>query len=148
MNGGIQMKTETPSGQTKALILKLLSSDPSKAYSWAEMRQHVDSKITITDGVFAGSIQALNHGGKMVKVDRGMYQIAALGNEPSDKLSPRILKILKDAEENIRSEVNGIEVLDIEEDDFETIRHIKKLVVDLAKLRTTFEKALPAASEL
>ncbi|MFD1907835.1 hypothetical protein ACFSQ7_33430 [Paenibacillus rhizoplanae] len=61
----------------------------------------------------------------MEKVGRGMYRIAAFGNEPSDTLSPRILKILKDAEDNIRAEVNGIEVLEIEEDDFETIRHIK-----------------------
>ena len=142
------MKNETLSAQTKTLILELLSSDPGKSYNWAEMREHVNHKLKITDGIFAGSVQALSYGGKIVRVNRGVYALANnIATERSrDSLSPQILKILTDAENSIKQEADGITILMLEESDFLKIRHIQKLLTDLADLRTKFEQNVTASN--
>lgn len=138
------MGTETRSAQTKALILDLLSSNPQKSYTWAEMREHVNKSLSITNGIFAGSIQALTSAGKIERKDRGVYAITA-EYDSGDLLSPRIVRILRDAENSIRQEAQGIKILNLEEADFLTIRHIQKLLADLERLRTGFEKNISSS---
>lgn len=142
------MTNETRSAQTKAIILDLLGAEPGKSYSWTDMREKVDESLEITDGIFAGSVQALSHAGKIVKVERGVYTIATVSKqESSDSLSPKIIEILANAENSIRKEADAITILTLEETDFATIRQIQKLLVDLADLRTKFEENVSALNK-
>ncbi|MDN4618434.1 hypothetical protein QCD85_10025 [Paenibacillus sp. PsM32] len=135
------------SAQTKDVIVQLLSSDPEKEYNWKEIRAHVDNtlEIPITDGVFAGSVQTLNHYGKIKRVSRGMYalNIATPTKQDSNNLLiPNLLKILEEAESNIKKEVGKVTLLMLDDYNSDAIKLIQKLVKDQEKLRTEFEKKI------
>lgn len=90
---------------------------------------HKQLKREVTPGTIAGVLYKLtNKDGEYIVVERGVYQYIG---EEAKKLNVRVQKIVKQTIDELENEAQKVNVLEISDEDLNTIRIVKKLIEGL-----------------
>ena len=91
---------------------------------------HKQLKREVTPGTMSGVLYKLtNKDGEYIVVERGIYQY--IGKE-AKKFNVRVGKIIQQTIEELENEAQKINVLDMSDEDLNTIKIVKKIIGELS----------------
>lgn len=120
---------ETDSEAVRFYVGVFLQDGQAKTKAEIVEYVHKQLKREVTPGIMSGVLYKLtNTDGEYIVVERGVYQY--IGKE-AKKLKVRTKKIVQQAIQDLESEAQKVNVLDMSDEDLDTIRVIKELITEL-----------------
>lgn len=126
---------QSPTAEVKEIIVNLLKAKPGMKFSTTEIKEEIYRKATqtITEGVIAGAISTLSKDKRsgIINPIRTIYAYNPQAAEEELDLTHKLYNGVNDSIDTLQNVIKSIDVLELDEKDFPTLRKLKALIGNL-----------------